>query len=67
MFTSKSKQQNECGDSLASPEKGIIIEEYSTFGGSFIDVKGGLKRLWLKTTFPAAYQAEVGRDELFFG
>ena len=28
MFTSKSKQQNECGDSLASPEKGIIIEEY---------------------------------------
>lgn len=42
MFTSKSKQQNECGDSLASPEKGIIIEEYSTFGGSFIDVKGGL-------------------------
>ena len=24
------------------------------------------KRLWLKTTFPAAYQAEVGRDEPFF-
>ena len=42
MFTSKSKQQNECGDSLSSLEKGIIIEEYSTFGGSFIDVKGGL-------------------------
>lgn len=42
MFTSKSKQQNECGDSLASLEKDIIIEEYSTSGGSFIDVKGGL-------------------------
>ena len=42
MFTSKSKQQNECGDSLASLEKEIIIEEYSTSGGSFIDVKGGL-------------------------
>ena len=42
MFTSKSKQQNECDDSLASLGKGTIIEEYSISGGSFIDVKGGL-------------------------
>ena len=38
-FTSKSKQRNGCADSLAFPEKEIIIEEYSISGGSFIDAK----------------------------
>ena len=44
----------------------IAAEKYSGYDISKIKEQIEDKRLWLKATFPDAYQAEVRRDRPFF-
>lgn len=44
----------------------LAAEKYSGYDITEIKKQIEDKRLWLKATFPDAYQAEVGRDEPFF-
>ena len=44
----------------------LAAEKYSGYDITEIKEQIEDKRLWLKATFPDAYQAEVGRDKPFF-
>ena len=79
LFISYEKQITHTGDTVTSFDgydelifgRTIIVfllaaEKYSGYDITGIKQQIEDKRMWLKATFPDAYQAEVGQDEPFF-